>query len=74
MDELLSAKEVSKILKTDVNFVNEMIKAGILPYLKLRTRKVRRIALDEFMKKYEGWDISDPYHPIKIDNIASNSD
>ena len=67
MDTLLSAKEAAVILNTDVNFVNELIKAGILPYLKLRTRKIRRLALDEFMKKYEGWDISDPSKPIKIE-------
>lgn len=66
MDELLSAKEASIILKTDVNFVNELIKSGLLPHLKLRTRKIRRLALDDFMKKYEGWDISDPYHPVKM--------
>lgn len=66
MDTLLSAKEASVILNTDVNFVNELIKSGLLPYLKLRTRKIRRLALDEFMKKYEGWDISDPYKPVQI--------
>jgi hypothetical protein len=67
LDELISAKEASIILNTDENFVNTLIKAGILPYLKLRTRKIRRFALDEFMKKYEGWDISDPYNPKKIE-------
>ena len=66
MDELLTTTEVAKILKCNKNFVGELFKSGLLPYLKLGSRKVRRKALEEFMKKYEGWDLSDPYNPKEI--------
>lgn len=69
MDELLSTKEAAVILNTDINFMGKLIDAGLLPYLQMRARKIRRKALDTFMEKYEGWDISDPYNPIKLDNV-----
>lgn len=57
-------KEVSEILKTNVTYVHELRKAGLLPCLKLGTYKVRAEALQEFLKKYENHDLTDP-HNIK---------
>lgn len=63
MDELISTTEVAKILKCNINTVNDYIKAGLLPRLKIgRNSKCRRLAVDEFMKKYEGYDLTDPYN------------
>ena len=61
--ELLTVKEVSSILKVNVHKVYALIKAGVLPALKLGSLKVRRQALNEFLAKYEGKDLDD------LDNI-----
>lgn len=40
----------------------DLIKAGLLPALKLGGLKVRKTALCEFESKYEGYDLTDPFH------------
>ena len=55
-------KEVSEILKTNVTYVHRLRKAGLLPCLKLGTYKVRAEALDAFLEKYEGYDLTNPEH------------
>ncbi len=59
-DILYTVKEVSRILKCNVDYVHKLRKAGLLPFLKLGSYKVRKEALDEFLKKYEGKDLTDP--------------
>lgn len=59
MDELYTVKEVSGILKVNVHTVYDLIKAGLLPALKLGSLKVRRISLMNFLEKYDGMDLSD---------------
>lgn len=59
MDELYTVKEVSGILKVNVHTVYDLIKAGLLPALKLGSLKVRRISLMDFLEKYDGMDLSD---------------
>ena len=58
---LYTVKEVSELLKVNVDFVHKLRKAGLLPFLKLGSYKVRKQALDEFLAKYEGCDLSDPF-------------
>lgn len=72
MDELLTVKDVAKKLQCNANFVYELINAGILPYLQFKTKRVRKNALDDFMQKYEGWDISNPMEPKSLKNEVSN--
>ena len=68
MDELLLTSEVAKILKCNLNTVNDYINAGLLPRLKIgRISKCRRLAVEEFMKKYEGYDLTDPYNVKPIE-------
>lgn len=62
-DELLTTTEVGKLLKCNRDSVCKLIDAGLIPYMKLGSRKVRISTLNEFMKKYEGWDLSDPINP-----------
>lgn len=57
--ELLTVKEVSSILKVNVHKVYELIRAGLLPALKLGSLKVRRQSLMEFLARYEGKDLDD---------------
>ena len=60
MNLLYTIKEVSEILKTNVTYVHKLRKAGLLPCLKLGTYKVRAEALNEFLEKYENYDLTDP--------------
>lgn len=57
---LYTIKEVSEILKTNVTYVHRLRKSGLLPTIKLGAYKVRKEALEEFLKKYEGYDLSVP--------------
>ena len=65
MDELYTAKEVSKILKVNVHKVYDLIYAGLLPALKLGSIKIRKESLNDFLNKYEGMDLSD------LDNVCN---
>lgn len=66
VDELLTVKQVSVIMKSNVNYVNSLIKEGLLDYLKLGSRKVRTSTLNAFFEKWEGWDLSDPKNPKQL--------
>jgi len=59
---LYTVKETAKILKTNVDYVHKLRKAGLIPFLKLGQLKVRREALVEFLEKYEGKDLTDPFN------------
>lgn len=66
-DILYTVKEAAKLLKTNPAYVYELIKAGHLPVLKLGSMKIRRVALLEFLEKFEGQDLTDPYQPKRLD-------
>ncbi|EES50010.1 helix-turn-helix domain-containing protein [Clostridium botulinum] len=59
MSEMLyTVKEASKILKTNTDYVYSLIKKRYLKCLKLGSYKIRKSALEEFLTKYEGFDLS----------------
>ena len=60
-DEIYTVKEVSKILKTNVDYVYKLIKAGLLPTIKLGTIKIKSSSLEAFIDMYEGYDLTNPY-------------
>lgn len=64
-DVLYPVAETAKLLKTNSNYVYELIKRGLLPALKLGSYKVRKTALTNFLEKNEGKDLTD------LDNIIS---
>ncbi len=64
-DVLYTVAEIAKLLKTNSNYVYELIKRGLLPALKLGSYKVRKTALTNFLEKNEGKDLTD------LDNIIS---
>lgn len=68
MDELYTVAEVSKILKTDVHYVYRLQKSGLLRFMKMGSLKCRRSSLEAFLTKWEGWDLSDPYNPIDLED------
>ena len=59
MEEMLyTVKETSKILKTNTDYVYALIKKGYLRCLKLGSYKIRKSTLEEFLVKYEGYDLT----------------
>jgi len=59
---LYTVKEVSELIHTNQAYVYALIKAGLLPALKLGAYKVRRDALNKFLADYEGMDLRNPTH------------
>lgn len=57
---VLSVREVSQMLHTNPALVYRFIDLGLLPALKLGSIRVRRDALEEFLRNYEGCDLSNP--------------
>lgn len=57
MSKIYTIKEVSKILKCNVNRVHELRKSGLLKCLKLGSWKVTETSLDDFIRKYDGRDV-----------------
>lgn len=73
MDEVLTVKEVSQILKVNVHKVYELIRVGLLPAMKLGNLKVRKTSLFKFLADYDGYDLSDLNAPAKLDLAAVGS-
>lgn len=61
MELLYTVKETAKLLKCNVDQVHKLRKSGVLPFLKLGQYKVRKEALQDFLKNHEGKDVTDPY-------------
>lgn len=60
MEQMLyTVAETSKILKTNPNYVYELIKKGFLPALKLGSYKIRRSSIEDFLQQYENKDLTD---------------
>lgn len=58
-DLLLTVQEVADLLRTNVNYVYELQRSGKLKFLKIGRLKCRRETLENFLKEYEGKDITD---------------
>ena len=58
-DYLMSVSEVAKRLKTDKNFVYELIKRKILNAIKLRSLKIRNTEVNRFLIENDGKDLTD---------------
>ena len=71
---LYTVPEVAEILKCNQTRVHNLRKAGVLPMLKLGQYKVRREALEEFLRKAEGYDVSDPFNIVPLEVNADETD
>ncbi len=60
-DILYTVSEVAELVKCNSAYIYSLIKAGLLPAIKLGSMKVRRTALLEFLEKFEGKDLTDPF-------------
>lgn len=63
---LYTVKEVAEIIHTNPTYVYQLIKTGLLPALKLGSYKIRHESLINFLKQYEGKDLSDPHNIISL--------
>ena len=61
-DVLYTVKEVAELLKTNVDYVHKLRKAGLIPFLKIGQYKVRKQSLERFLETYEGKDLTDPFN------------
>ena len=61
-DMLYTVPEVAAILKTNVDYVYRLQKAGLIRFMKIGRLKCRKTTLEEFLAKYDGLDISDPFN------------
>jgi excisionase family DNA binding protein len=62
-DYLMSVSEAAKRLKTDKNFVYDLVDRKLLNALKLRSLKIRNTEINRFLKDFDGKDLSN------LDNI-----
>lgn len=65
-DMLYTVREVAAILKTNTNYVYQLQRAGLLRFMKLGSLKCRKSTLEEFLAKYDGCDITDPFNVQKV--------
>lgn len=61
-DMLYTVPEVAAILKTNVDYVYKLQKAGLIRFMKIGRLKCRKSTLEAFLEKYDGCDISDPFN------------
>ena len=71
-DMLYTVPEVAEILKTNVDFVYKLQRAGILRFMKIGRLKCRKSTLEEFLEKYDGCDISDPFNIQRLEGEMQN--
>ena len=68
MTEMLyTVPEVAAILKTNVDYVYKLQRAGLIRFMKIGRLKCRKSTLEEFLSKYDGLDISDPFNIQQIE-------
>ena len=63
-----TVKQAAELLHTSIGGVYELIKAGHIRVLKPRgTTLIYRKTLIEFIENCEGWNLKDPFKPVKIE-------
>lgn len=68
-DMLYTVPEVAQILKINVDAVYKLQKSGLLRFMKLGRLKCRKSTLEDFLEKYDGLDITDPFNVKKIEGV-----
>lgn len=69
MEEMLyTVQEVASILKTNVDYVYKLQKAGMIRFMKIGRLKCRKSTLEAFLEKYDGYDLSDPFNVHELEN------
>ena len=73
---LLTVSQVAEELHCGKGYVYKLINHNLLPALKVGRLKVRKAALEEFLTKYEGFDLTDPSNikELVMDKISETAD
>ena len=73
MEEMLyTVPEVAKILKTSSDYVYKLQKSGLLRFMQIGRLKCRKSTLEQFLEKYDGFDISDPFNVKEVGEGEGN--
>lgn len=67
MEKVYTVPEVAEIIKTNQAFVYKLRDAGLLRLIRIGHWKCRESTLEEFLAKYDGYDISDPFNVKKLE-------
>lgn len=60
MDDILfTVKETARLLKCNIDTVHKLRRAGLLPFMKLGSYKIRKQALLDFLERYEGKNVDE---------------
>ncbi len=70
---LYTVPETAALLKCGTNQVYSFINAGLLPAMKLGRLKIRPSAVEQFLVRREGYDLTDPLHPVKLGEVAEGA-
>ena len=73
-DMLYTVPEVAAILKTNVDYVYKLRKAGLIRFMKIGRWKCRKSTLEAFLEKYDGYDISDPFDIRQVEGSGTNEE
>lgn len=57
-----------KIEKINIDYVYPLRKAGLLQFIKIGQYKVIHKSLIQFLEKYEGYDLTDPFNIKKLND------
>lgn len=68
---LLTVKETSEILKTNVDYVYKLKDSGLLKFIKIGQYKILYSTLLEFLEEYQGKDITNPFEVKELLNVES---
>lgn len=60
--KLYTVPEVAAMLQTNTDYVYKLRDAGLLQFILVGRWKVRVETFNDFLAKYEGYDITDPYN------------
>lgn len=61
-DMLYTVPEVAEILKSNTDYVYKLQRSGLLKFIKMGRWKCRKTTLEEFLEKYDGMDLTDPFN------------
>lgn len=61
-DMLYTVPEVAEILKSNTDYVYKLQRSGLLKFMKMGRWKCRKATLEEFLAKYDGMDLTDPFN------------
>ena len=73
-DMLYTVPEVAEILKTNTDYVYKLQRAGLIRFMKIGRWKIRKSTLEQFLEKYDGYDISDPFNIQLVERSRTNEE